>query len=289
MVAMLMDRPNLSINEAANHWRSTLHMEHDEVIARTKAQKIIEACASQSIYILSIADSEYPPRLRLIKDAPPIIYVKGSIAALGKTGCAVVGTRKASELGLKLARRIAKVLAGKGFSTISGLALGIDAAAHAGAVDAMGVTVAVLAHGLDTVAPSSNRKLADKILESGGALVSEHEPGVPPRPAEFVRRNRIQSGMALCSIIVESAKEGGSIHQARFTKEQGRPILAVLPELQNSATNGFNSEGGEYLVHDLGAIPLRTAEQLEQFVNRFIDNERKSDSALDGPQMSFRL
>lgn len=247
--------------------------------AASKARKILDACASRSIFVISILDPQYPRRLRYIKDAPPILYVRGSVAALNKSGCAVVGTRNATETGLKIARRIAFVLAEHDLSTVSGLALGIDAAAHSGAVEKRGVTIAILAHGLDTVAPTSNKKLAEQLLECGGALVSEHEPGVPPRPAEFVRRNRIQSGMSLCSIIVESGREGGSIHQARFTKEQGRPILAVLPDLENCKSKEFNYEGGKYLVATMGARPLRTAEELEEQIDMFIKNEPDNSSS----------
>ena len=236
--------------------------------ARARASAIIEKCPAHSIWVISLADDAYPSRLREIKDAPPVIYVKGSLDALSVYGCAVVGTRNASDIGLKIAHRIAGVLAKRQLSTISGLALGIDAAAHAGALDEHGITVTILAHGLDTVAPSSNRKLADRILELGGAWVSEHEPGVPPRPAEFVRRNRLQSGMALCSIIVESGAIGGSIHQARFTKEQGRPVLAVLPDLEKCPAGNFNTEGGKYLVQNIGAIPLRSTDELSDYLTQ---------------------
>jgi DNA processing protein len=196
----------------------------DRIIAESKAKQIIDDCSVKQIAIFSLLDPQYPPRLRSIKDAPPIIYVLGSHPAILVDGGAVVGTRNASATGQRVARRIAETLTFFDLSTISGLALGIDAAAHAGALDAKGKTVAVLAHGLDTVAPKSNQKLAERILTSGGALISEHPPGVPPRPPEFVRRNRIQSGMAMFSVVVESGEVGGSMHQARFTKEQGRHI-----------------------------------------------------------------
>ncbi len=260
----------------------------DEPAARTKAFGILEKCASWSVRIFSILDPEYPACLRQIKDAPPIIYAKGSISALGKLGCAVVGTRNASDAGLRIANRIAGLLARHHLMTISGLALGIDTAAHSGALEHNGITVAVLAHGLDTVAPASNRKLADQILANDGALISEHEPGVPPRPPEFVRRNRIQSGLALCSIIVESGKLGGAIHQARFTREQGRALFAVLPEF-NGTGRDFNSEGGKFLVESLHAIPLRNSTDLEKYLDNLVRSAAQdSHSALDA-QLHFQL
>jgi DNA processing protein len=242
----------------------------DEKAVYDRARRIVEECSARSIRILSIADREYPSRLREVRDAPPILYVRGSVQALSMMGCAVVGTRKSSEAGECIARRIAAVLTRMKMVTVSGLALGIDASAHAGAIASNGVTIAVLAHGLDTVAPTSNRKLADDLLAHGGALISEHEPGIRPRPAEFVRRNRIQSGISLCSIIVESGAVGGAIHQARFTKEQGRPLFAVLPDFSTCPDINFNPEGGKFLVHNMKATAIRTADDLELHLSRLL-------------------
>ena len=235
-------------------------MAYRSAVAATDA--VVSACADKGISLVSMLDAAYPERLKRISDAPPILYVKGNVASLNGPSCAVVGTRHASEYGLTIAFRISALLSAQKFGVISGLALGIDTAAHEGALASEGVTVAVMAHGLDTVAPSSNRKLASKILDQGGALVSEHEPGVPARPAEFVRRNRIQSGIALCSIIVESGEVGGSMHQARFTRSQGKPVLAILPENGNGALRGFNHDGGRLLVSDYGAMGVRNTEDL---------------------------
>lgn len=230
--------------------------------AADAALKIIDACRQEGIFILSMLDSAYPGRLKAVSDAPPILYVKGDLAALRGPICAVVGTRHASDYGLKIAYKSSKLLCMQGVSVISGLALGIDTAAHEGALATDGVTIAVMAHGLDTVAPTSNKKLAARILNQGGALVSEHEPKVPPRPAEFVRRNRIQSGIALCSVIVETGEVGGTMHQARFTRDQHKPVLAILPEDQNGTVEGFTYDGGRLLVRDHGAIPIRDSKEL---------------------------
>lgn len=250
------------------------------------AHNVVEKCSHNNINIISILDDDYPSRLRQIIDAPPIIYILGNVSAFKSIGCAVVGTRHASDYGLKIAFRISSMLAERQFSVISGLALGIDTAAHEGALAATGTTVAIMAHGLDTVAPSSNRKLAARIIEQGGALVSEHEPGVPARPAEFVRRNRIQSGMALCSIIVESGEQGGSMHQARFTRSQGRPVLAILPETKNGALQGFNHAGGNLLVSEYGATRIRNTEDLMGKVDEILEAIPFDDQA---SQTVFRL
>jgi DNA processing protein len=268
---MLKDNRDASVLEALRFVLGTRLEEIDRALplATNKAQRIADECVARNIFIVSLLDEAYPAPLSKIADAPPVVYVRGSLSALTAVGCAVVGTRQASETGLRIARKIASVLAERKFSTVSGLALGIDAAAHTGALDKHGVTVAVLAHGLHTITPTTNKKIGEQILEQGGALISEHEPGVPPRPAEFVRRNRIQSGMSVCSIIVESGREGGAIHQTRFTKDQGRLVLAVMPDTSNCKAVDFNSEGAKYLVESLGASPLRTAEELEGRLSLF--------------------
>ncbi len=229
--------------------------------ALTEAQRIIEHCHDLGISPIGIDNSQYPARLRMISDAPVVIYVKGSIDALSRDGIAVVGTRKVSETGARLCKMVASVVAKRGFVVVSGLALGIDAIAHETALDNNGLTVAVMAHGLDTVSPASNRKLAERLLACGGALMSEHPPGFPARPAEFVRRNRLQSGLSLGSIIVESGIEGGSMHQARFTKNQGRRLMTVLAFSEDSRRD-LNEAGANELVEKLAAVPLKSTGDL---------------------------
>lgn len=247
--------------------------------AQDAAWRLIEKCASLSITVHSMLDPDYPRRLRDISDAPPVVYVKGSRGALNMLGCAVVGTREASEVGLKIAHKVSALCASRGISVISGLALGIDTAAHEGCLSKAGVTLAIMAHGLDTVAPTSNRKLAERIIDSGGALLSEHEPGVPPRPPEFVRRNRIQSGIALCSVIVESGEKGGAIHQARFTHAQGRPVLAVLPQIEQTGLANFRDAGGKLLVREFGALPMHGSEEILSTVQCLVEKERSTKAS----------
>lgn len=235
--------------------------EATEKDALDRADSIIEKCFSEDIAIISLFDSAYPRLLRDIEDAPPIVYVKGALSALELMSVAVVGTRKASERGKQAAATISKSLAKYNYGVVSGLALGIDAAAHGGALQAHGITIAVLAHGLDTVAPTSHRQLAKEIIETGGALISEHAPGVPPRPAEFVRRNRIQSGMSIGSIIVESGEVGGAIHQANFTRNQGRLLWVVCPQ-ESKEAEGFNYAGARYLIEKAHAHAISGTREL---------------------------
>ncbi len=233
--------------------------------ANVKATLIIDSCSDLGISIVSIVDSSYPPLLKKIKDAPPILYIKGSLESLHSPCAAIVGTRKASEPGLKIAGKVAQELAINNFTIVSGLALGIDTAAHRGALRDSGKTIAILAHGLHTIAPSSNKKLAEEILEKGGALVSEHPPGTPARPPEFVRRNRIQSGMSEFSVIVETGEVGGTIYQAQFTREQGKTPYVIIPP-DEIIYNGFNSTGGIMIATKMGGVKISSVKELLSFV-----------------------
>jgi DNA processing protein len=231
------------------------------------ADRVLRECEQYDIDVLALGDAAYPTRLAEIADAPPLLYVKGAVKALDATAIAVVGTRNASTVGLRAAEIIGESLARRGLAVVSGLALGIDAAAHTGALNAGGITIAVLAHGLDTVSPKTNKPIADRLLATGGALVSEHPPGVPARPAEFVRRNRIQSGMSVCSVVVESGAEGGAMHQAAFTVEQKRPLFTVL---SNSETADLNEAGARKLVIQFKATPVRSTGELTKAVDRLL-------------------
>lgn len=235
-------------------------------------KEVIDRCLENDIRILSPFDKEYPAPLTHISDYPPLLYVKGNIEVFDRISVAVVGTREASRLGLSWARQIAELLTERGYAVTSGLALGIDAAAHEGALRGHGDTTAVLAHGLDKITPVTNRELALSMLASGGALVSEHAPGVPPRPAEFVRRNRIQSGMSVASIIVESGSEGGAIHQGGFTARQGRALFCVSPDDKTVGADEFKYGGAQRLRRELGAELISSRADLVRIVEGGFDN-----------------
>jgi DNA processing protein len=172
-------------------------------------------------------DSEYPKLLTAISDAPDALFVRGTLPQ-GTVPCvAIVGTRKATTEGKRLARDIARDLAEHGITIVSGLALGIDAAAHGGALDAGGTTLAVLANGLDSVYPAANGGLAERILEHGGALVSEYPEGTPALPHQFLARNRIVSGLSLGTVIIEAPVHSGALATARNAANQGREVFVV--------------------------------------------------------------
>jgi DNA processing protein len=257
---ILAVRENTSISASIAKFLPALN-ESDWKIALVDAQQIIDRSRELDIRTIGINSSLYPPRLKLISDPPVVIYVKGSVEVLAKDGIAVVGTRNVSTTGARLATLIAGFVAKRGYVVVSGLAIGIDALAHEAALDECTLTVAVMAHGLDMISPASHKKLAERILASGGALMSEHPVGFPARPPEFVRRNRLQSGLSLGSIIVESGLEGGSMHQARFTKSQGRLLMTVLAQSDQSRGD-LKESGARELIEKLGAVPLRTTGDL---------------------------
>lgn len=220
------------------------------------------------VAMLAFASAQYPKQLTKIVDAPPILYVKGDLGLLTpEKNLAVVGTRDASLAGLEIARRMSKFFAMDEWAIVSGLALGIDAAAHRGALEANGKTIAVLAHGLHTATPKTNEKLAYEILERGGLWVSEHPVGRVPRAEQFKLRNRIQTGLSVGSIIVEGKQRSGSMAQAKFCLDQSRLLFAVVPETSQNLL-GLVCEGTAQLVATGQALPVRNRHDYQGVLKR---------------------
>ncbi len=203
------------------------------------AEKEIEAAATIGCQIITYASDQYPPRLREIADPPLALYFKGDATALMDISVAIVGTRRPSTYGLQVARRLAHDLAERRVVIVSGMARGIDSAAHHGALDAKGRTVAVQGRGMDGIYPSENKRLAEKIMESG-AVISEFPLGTGPTPENFPIRNRIISGLTLGVIIVEAAEYSGSLITARLALEQNREVFAVPGNITTAQSFGPN-------------------------------------------------
>lgn len=221
------------------------------------ARRRIEEGIAAGISPLTLASPTYPWALKMISDAPPLLFLRGNIAVLDRVpGVAVVGTRKATLHGITIAERIAAFLGDAGFPVVSGLALGIDAAAHEGALRTATPTIAVLAQGLEKVYPRANAHLADRILDHGGLWVSEHAHGTPAKPEFFVHRNRIQVGLSCASIIVEGEERSGSSTQAEFCIRNRRTLFAVLPAPGGPVTTAYRLP--QMLVSDRGAFPIRS-------------------------------
>jgi DNA processing protein len=180
----------------------------------------------------------YPPLLGQIATAPVVLFVLGDAAVLLSAQLAIVGSRNPSASGARTAREFAAALARAGLTITSGLAVGIDASAHEGALEVQGRTVAVLGCGLDEPYPPENGALADRIVAQGGALVSEFPPGTAPLPGHFPRRNRLISGLSLGTLVVEAARRSGSLITARLAGEQGREVYAIPGSIHNPLARG---------------------------------------------------
>lgn len=207
-------------------------------------------------HVLMWDDPAYPALLAELPDAPPLLFVAGDPGILEMPQLAMVGSRRASKPGLDTARAFARSLAGAGFSVVSGLALGIDGAAHQGALDVQGKTVAVLGTGLQRLYPQQHRALAAAILAQGGALVSELALDCPPLAANFPRRNRIISGLALGVLVVEASPSSGSLITARLAAEQGREVYAIPGSIHHPGARGCHQ-----LIRD-GAVLVESIEHI---------------------------
>ncbi len=188
-------------------------------------------------HLLPITDARYPQRLREIGSAPPLLFCIGDVGLLEAPQLAIVGARSATAQGIENARAFAEALSHRGLVITSGLALGIDGAAHRGALAAGGGTIALCGTGLDRVYPSQHRDLAHAI-GGHGLLVSEFLPGTPPKADHFPRRNRLISGLALGVLVVEAARESGSLITARLAGEQGREVFAIPGSIHNPLARG---------------------------------------------------
>ena len=190
--------------------------------------RLLGGLAKKKMALVLREDAQYPPLLRQIAHPPHLLYVYGETDLTDRFPVAVVGTRRASAYGLTHTREIAAELAQTGVCVVSGLALGIDAAAHTGALDGGGRTVAVLGSALDKPYPQENEPLMRRILESGGSVVSEYAPGTPPSRYSFLQRNRIIAGMCLGTLVTEGPRRSGALNTATRTLENGREVF-VLP------------------------------------------------------------
>lgn len=210
-------------------------------------------------HILTLGDPDYPQSLLEIADPPNVLYVRGNPDLLKKPGLAIVGSRNATPQGRQTAELFAKILAEHGLCIISGLALGIDAAAHQGALAAQGKTVAVIGTGANRIYPARNKELAIAISEQG-AIVSEFPLGTPPVATNFPRRNRIISGLSRGVLVVEAAPESGSLITARLAGEQGREVFAIPGSIHSPVARGCHK-----LIQQ-GAKLVETAQDiLEEF------------------------
>ncbi len=236
-----------------------------DLLLDTPVEAALEAALSWASqpgqHILTLADEAYPRQLLEIPDPPSLIYVRGNPDLLHQPALAVVGSRNATPGGLRTAEDFARVLAGAGYGIVSGLALGIDGAAHRGALLAGGATIAVIGTGADRLYPARNQELARHIVEQG-AIVSEFPLGTPAMGANFPRRNRIISGLSRGVLVVEAALESGSLITARLAAEQGREVFAIPGSIHSPVSRGAHRlikdgaklvESAQDVLEELGA------------------------------------
>jgi DNA processing protein len=211
------------------------------------------------VRLVSFEDAEYPGNLREIPDPPPVLFVRGRIVPEDERAIAVIGSRKASAYGVAVCGKLVRALVDQGFSIVSGMAKGVDAAAHWAALDCDGRTLAVLGTGVDVVYPKANKQVFETILDRG-ALVSEFLPGTKPFAKNFPRRNRIISGMALGVLVVEAAERSGTMITVRTALEQGREVFAVPGDVRSAVSRGTHR-----LIKEGAKLVERIEDILEEF------------------------
>jgi len=230
-----------------------------EAVARAggsrSAHRLVADAAARGIRALAPGSAGFPCALASIPDPPLVVWLRGALPE--NAALAIVGARRASARGLATARSFASEIARARIAVVSGLAYGIDAAAHEGALAGEGPTVAVLASGLDRVTPTGQTRLAERILTAGGAWLSEHAPGGGGRPYHFPERNRLISGLASATLVVEAREKSGSLWTARHALEQGRDVLVVPGPIDSELCRGTNRllrEGATPILEPADAI-----------------------------------
>lgn len=235
-------------------------------------EKELDKVQGKNIKVLTLEDKEYPFALKNIYDPPPVLYIKGDLIKDDEKALAIVGTRKASRYGLEIAQRLASELATMGITIVSGMAMGIDTAAHKGALTAKGRTLAVFGCGVDVIFPSENKNLADEIVGSG-ALVSEFPVGTGTEKRNFPRRNRIISGLSLGVIVVEGHYDSGAMITAKAALDQGREVFAVPGNIEME-----QSKGPHWLIKQ-GAKLVETVDDVLEELNLKVSQNRQPAAA----------
>ncbi|BAN68098.1 DNA-processing protein DprA [endosymbiont of unidentified scaly snail isolate Monju] len=243
---------------------------------REQAARDLDWLRESGNQALPCTDPAYPELLRKLPDPPVLLFLRGDAQLLGQQQIAIVGSRHASRGGLDNARAFARHLAGEGFPITSGLAAGIDGAAHEGALEG-GHTLAVLGTGLDRVFPAQHRELAHRIAEQG-LLVSEFPPGTPPLPGNFPRRNRVIAGLTFGTLVVEAVLKSGSLITARLAAELGREVFAIPGSIHNPLARGCHA-----LIRE-GAKLLETSEHvIEELLSLLLFNPPATAPAEEPP------
>ena len=279
----IFDNPAAILSAGISGWQqaglSDKMIQHLSAPDWDKVDADLKWAEQDNASILTLDDDRYPSLLKNIPDAPPVLYILGQAEILQLPQIAIVGSRNPTHAGKDIAHDFSAYLTSMGMSVTSGMALGIDAAAHQGALDSMknnpaghGFTIAVTGTGLDRVYPAKNCELAHKIAENG-VLISEYAPGTPPLPGNFPRRNRIISGLSMGVLVVEAALQSGSLITARLATEQGREVFAVPGSIHHPLAKGCHAlirqgaklvETAEHILEELGGFVSMLDEPTEK-------------------------
>jgi DNA processing protein len=243
--------------------------------SREEAEREMERLDALGGVFLALGDADYPPRLAAIDDAPPLLSVLGDLTRLKAPSLALVGARNASAAGLRMARQLAGELGRAGFAVVSGLARGIDTAAHEAALPTG--TIAVLAGGVDIVYPPENRRLYDA-MRAEGAIIAEMPLGMAPQAQHFPRRNRLIAGLSRAVIVIEAAERSGSLITARLANEQGREVMAVPGSPLDPRCRGTNK-----LIRE-GAALIQDAQDVLEALGREALPGRRGPNGFDEPE-----
>ena len=243
-----------------------------EYVDWAAVDKDLHFAAQPNCHILMQADPAYPPLLNEIHSAPPLLFVQGNPALLSQLQIAIVGSRNPTSLGLENALNFAHYFSDQGIVVTSGLAIGVDGAAHQGALLGESGTIAVLANGLGEVYPAAHRRLAQQILAQGGVLVSEFPIGVPPLGSHFPRRNRIISGLSVGILVVEAALKSGSLITAKLALEQGREVFAIPGSIHSPLVKGCHA-----LIREGAKLVEKASDVLEELgtLKRYVHSRKE--------------
>ncbi|HEX3702397.1 MAG TPA: DNA-processing protein DprA [Vicinamibacterales bacterium] len=244
----------------------------------SRTAKAIDRAASGGFAVITWGDAQYPPALAAIVDPPPVLWLRGAVSSLvARPSVAIVGSRAATPYALEIAGQLAADLASRGLTIVSGLARGVDSAAHRGALTGGGETIAVLGSGVDVMYPPEHAPLA-RDIEQRGAVISELVPGTPPNAIFFPQRNRIISGLSRAIVVIEAGQKSGSLITARCALDQGRDVLAV----PGNVLSGRN-RGAHALLRD-GAKIVESADDILEELGLCLHGGAAAEAASPGPR-----
>ena len=255
----------------------------DPKIAREVEISLAWLNASPLHHIITLDHALYPPLLKTLPDAPPLLFIKGNPTILSEPQLSIVGTRHPTEEGKRHSHAFARELSMRGFVITSGLAMGVDGEAHRAVVEANNRTIGVLGTGLESIYPKRHQSLSESMIDRGGALVSEFPLGTPPKATNFPRRNRIIAGLSLGTLVVEAAKRSGSLITARLALEYNREVFAIPGSIHNP-----HAKGTHQLIRDRATLTESVADILRELSGWYdptLESKSKSRSVESIPNI----